>query len=362
MAVPSAVTRRREAEEAALRAQGIDPNAPPIATLNGGELSQPAQQSQPAAAPAQPDQTAAPEGADDPVELRRRIAELEQEVRTNSGRASTAQQEAERVRRQQDTIQENRQFLERTVQEQQERIEALTRQVEESSRAATQTTTDRALNEFTEASDVTSQELATFGEDTVSFVAKVARKQMAAAVKPMLDRLKAIEGALGRLKDLDKLPVLEQSVRATAADTERRASDEFFRKEILTYFPDFEQVRDTDAWKGYLNQEVPGRGMKVGHLLTHYHNNHNAVGARAILTTYYEALKAVPTRDSLAVPDKARTEGRPAGAKPRYKASEYQVKLRQFINKKLSKADWDSYKAEFDLALAEDRVDRDAAI
>lgn len=358
MAVPSAVIRRREAEEAALRAQGIDPNAPPIATLNGGDTPS----SQPQSAPVQPVTEHISASDDDAAALRARIAELEQEIRTNSGRASTSQQELERARRTQETIQENRQFLERTVQEQQERIEALTKQVEESTRTATQTTTDRALNEFTEASDPTPQELDVFGQDTVNFVAKVARKQMAAAVKPMLDRLKAIEGALGRLKDLDKLPVLEQSVRATAADTERRASDDFFRKEVLAYFPDFEQVRDTDAWKGYLNQEVPGRGIKVGQLLQFYHNNHNAVGARAVLTTYYDAKKALPTRDSLAVPDKARTEGRPAGAKPRYKASEYQVKLRQFINKKLSKADWETYKAEFDQALAEDRIDRDAAI
>jgi hypothetical protein len=178
----------------------------------------------------------------------------------------------------------------------------------------------------------------------------------------MLDRVKAIEGALGRLKDLDKLPVLEQSVRATTAAAEKHASDEFFRKEILTYFPDFETIRDTDAWKSYLNQEVPGRGMKVGHLLTHYHNNHNAVGVRAVLTSYYDAKKGTPTRDSLAVPGKAQTEGRPNGQKPRYKASEYQIKLRQFINKKLPKADWESYKANFDAALAEDRVDRDATI
>jgi hypothetical protein len=204
--------------------------------------------------------------------------------------------------------------------------------------------------------------LATFGDDTVSFVSKLARKQVAAAVKPLLDRMKAIEGALGRLKDLDKLPGLEQSVRATAAQNERQVSDEFFRKEILTYFPDFETVRDTDAWKTYLNQEVPGRGMKVGHLLTHYHNNHNAVGVRAVLTSYYDAKKGTPTRDSLAVPGKAQTEGRPNGAKPRMKASEYQIKLRQFINKKLPKADWESYKANFDAALSEDRVDRDATI
>ncbi len=365
MAVPSAVTRRREAEEASLRAQGIDPNAAPVATLNGGGNGNDAEHhdAPETTAPAGPQpRDAAAGGGESEQQLRERIAELEQEVRTNSGRSSTAQTDLERTKRSLDTVQENRQFLERTVQEQQESIEQLRRQLEESSRTATLSTTDRALAEFDNVSDPTSQELATFGEDTVSFVTKLARKQVAAAVKPMLDRMKAVEGALGRLKDLDKLPGLEQAVKATASHTERQASDEFFRKEILTYFPDFETVRDTDAWKTYLNQEVPGRGMKVGHLLTHYHNNHNAVGVRAVLTTYYDAKKLTPTRDSLAVPGKAQTEGKPNGTKPRFKASEYQVKLRQFINKKLPKADWETYKANFDAALNDDRVDRDATI
>jgi hypothetical protein len=360
MAVPSAVTRRREAEEASLRAQGIDPNAPPVATLNGGGENHAPEESTAPAGP-QPGDAAAG-GGESEQQLRERIAELEQEVRTNSGRSSTSQTELERTKRSMETVQENRQFLERTVQEQQEHIDKLRRELEEKSRSETQSTTDRALSEFNEVPDPTPQELATFGDDTVSFVSKLARKQVAAAVKPLLDRMKAIEGALGRLKDLDKLPGLEQSVRATAAQNERQVSDEFFRKEILTYFPDFETVRDTDAWKTYLNQEVPGRGMKVGHLLTHYHNNHNAVGVRAVLTSYYDAKKGTPTRDSLAVPGKAQTEGRPNGAKPRMKASEYQIKLRQFINKKLPKADWESYKANFDAALSEDRVDRDATI
>jgi len=353
MAVPSAVTRRRQQEEESLRAQGIDPTAPPTQTLNAADDA-PAQQ--PAA-----NGNASDDNMDE-AQLRARVAELEQEVRTNSGRSSTSQTELDRAKRALETVQDNRQFLEKTVQEQQERIDTLTKQVEESNRSATLSSTDRTLSEFVEAPDLTPDEVSTFGTDSVAFVNKVARKQLAAAVKPILDRMKAIEGALGRLKDLDKLPVLEQSVKATAAETERRASDDFFRKEILTYFPDFEKVRDSDTWKGYLNQEVPGRGMKVGHLLTHYHNNHNAVGVRAVLTSYYDATKNAPTRDSLAVPDKARTEGKPNGAKPRYKASEYQTKLRQFINKKLPKAEWDAYKAEFEAALDDDRVDRDAAV
>jgi hypothetical protein len=366
-AVPSAVARRREAEEAALRAQGIDPNAPPVATLNGGgngNGDSPAPDAPESTAPAGPDprESTAAGGGETEQQLRERIAELEQEVRTNSGRSSTAQTELERSKRALDTVQENRQFLERTVQEQQESIEQLRKQLEESSRTATLSTTDRALAEFNEVPEPTAQELSTFGEDTVSFVTKLARKQVAAAVKPMVDRMKAIEGALGRLKDLDKLPGLEQSVKATAAQNERQASDEFFRKEILTYFPDFETVRDTDAWKTYLNQEVPGRGMKVGNLLTFYHNNHNSIGVRAVLTSYYDAKKAAPSRDSLAVPGKAQTEGKPNGAKPRFRASEYQVKLRQFINKKLPKADWETYKANFDAALNDDRVERDATI
>ena len=361
MAVPSAVTRRREQEEANLRAQGIDPNAPPVATLNGNADAPQQPEPSPASAPAGSNGVVASDGETE-QQLRERIAELKQEVRTNSGRSSTAQTDLDRTKRTLETIQENRQFLERTVQEQTEQIDTLRKQLEESNRMATQSTTDRALAEFNEVPDPTPEELTTFGTDTVAFVTKLARKQVAAAVKPMMDRMKAVEGALGRLKDLDKLPQLEQSVKATAADTEKRVSDEFFRKEILIHFPDFETVRNGDAWKTYLNQEVPGRGMKVGHLLQHYHNVHNAVGVRAVLTTYYDAQKATPTRDSLAVPDKARTESRPGGPKPRMKASEYQFKLRQFINKKLPKTEWESYKAEFDAALADDRVDRDANI
>src|SRR5213075_2663321 len=144
MAVPSAVTRRRQQEEQSLRDQGIDPNAPPVATLNGDDTQQ---------------QTASTNGNGnsdhhevlDEAQLRARVAELEQENRTNTGRSSTAQTELERTRRSLDAVQENRQFLERTMQEQQEQIDRLKAQLEDNSRQQTATTADRTLAEFADA-------------------------------------------------------------------------------------------------------------------------------------------------------------------------------------------------------------------
>jgi len=353
-AVPSAVTRRREQEEAALRAQGVDPNAPPEGVVD----DQPAQPSAPA-----PNGNGNVNGSSETEQqLRARIAELENAERTSSGRSSTAQRELDEAKRNLQTVQENRQFLETTVQELQTRNEEMQRQLDELTRQSTLSSTDRTLTELATPAELTPRELETFDAETRQFIDKVARNQLATALKPMLERMKAVEGLLGKLKDLDKLPVLEQRLQQTTTEAQRRAGDEFFRKEILHYFPDFETVRESDKWKAYLNQEIPNRGMKVGHQLTQYHNLSNAVGIRSLIGAFYDAEKNTPSRDSLATPGKTQAEGHAPREKPRFKASEYQTKLRQFINKKLSKADWDAYKADFDAALLDGRVDRDAPI
>ena len=351
MAVPSAVTRRAEREAADLVAQGIDPNGPPP-----GVTLTPVPSS--SAAPAAPQPTTPTE---DPAALRARIAELEAAESTQSGRASASATEAAELKRQLEAVQANRTFLENQLTDLTGRLQTLESENTTIKQQSNTTTIDKAVESLTGAG-LTAEQIAAFEPDTVAMVDAVAKKAMAAVILPLVERIKAMETSLGRLKELDKLPHLEQVAQVSAASEAQRREMEFMRKEILSHYPDFETVRETPEWKAYLAQDIPGRGIKIAHLLNSYRQAANAVGLRSILAMFYEKQKAAPSLNSLVVPAKTNADVPTTPAEAKIKASEYNHNLRSFTSKKMVRADWDAFRARFEQALAAGNVEMDVEI
>ena len=351
MAVPGAVTRRAERDAEELRQQGIDPTSgAPI----GVQSSAPAAPAAPTLVPSTPP-------VDDAAALRARIAELEQAESTQSGRASAASRELEELKKRTDLVDGNRSFLEGELVKLKERLDATEAENATLKRDSTVTNVDKAIASL-DGAGPTEAQLKEFGDEGVDFVVRVAKQQMSAVMAPLVERLRMIEQSLGRLKELDKLPKLEEVGKVMSMETQRNKELEFIRTEILPSFSDFEKVRTTKEWQDYLGQDIPGRGIKVGHLLNSYRQLSDADGIRSLLTAFYNKRASKPTLDSLVVPDKTNADVAPKPAEAKIKASEYKQKLRDFIAKKLPKPEWETFRARWDHAVATGAVEMDTEI
>jgi uncharacterized coiled-coil protein SlyX len=350
MAVPSAVTRRAERDAAELRDAGFDPNGAPLAVQA------------PLADPTVLTSVPAPAVAtnDDPAALKARIAELEAAASTQNGRVSASAQDVASLKQQLEISNGNRSFLEGKLTELTEKVNAMETENATLKNTSTVSAVDKAVADLAGAS-ITEQDRAEFG-DSIDMVQRVTKAQMAAVVGPLVERLKVIESAMGRLKELDKLPSLEESARVASIEAARNKELEFLRKEILPHYPDFETVRATEQWKNYLGQDVPGRGIKIGHLLRTYRQTMDADGIRSVLAAYYDKHKSKPTLDSLAVPAKTGADAPQAPAPTKIKASEYKQNLRDFTSKKMPKADWEAFRARWDQAITSGNVEMDVEI
>jgi hypothetical protein len=354
MAVPSAVTQRRERDADAMRAQGINPDtgmpldAPPT---EGGS---------PSPAPLSPSAAPAAVPTDDAAALRARVQELEAELSTQNGRTSSAATELNELKARFDVINDNRSFLERTVTELSEKATKAEQQLAEMSQNKTAESFKSAVSTL-DGDGPTDKQKEEFG-DSLDFVQRVVRQQLAAVIKPLAERMATLETVLGRVKDIDaKLPTLERAAQVTDLNVQRDRELEFLRAEILPHFTDFEQVRTTPAWKEYLNKDT-GKGYKIGQLLASYRKTGDAVGIRTLLGAFYESRKAAPSLESLAVPGKTNAETPPAPAAAKMKSSEYKMKLKAMTSKKLSKPEWEEYRARWDAAVASGNVEMDEEV
>lgn len=357
MAVPSAVMRQRVALQASL---GLDENGNPLPTpvtpsqvveTTPEIVATPANTS---AAPATPVTPTAPPVVSTPTDLTAatsRIQELEHLLRTRDGQTSTAMRQANEANTRAEATAAQVKALEDAVAE-------LTKQKQTAENLGTARQLDSEIPSLEDVPELTPAQREAFGDDSVEFVKNLTKKELLAYIKPLLGKVKAMEQSLSRLSDLDRLPNLERTVQASAAETQRVREEEFFRKEVLSFFPDFESVREVPDWKDYLSTDIPGKGIKIGNLLNQYRMQHDAPGIRSIIETYYAKNKARPNIGDLAVPNKTQTNGEPP-TKPKFRASEYKSKLRDFTSRRLPKADWDAYKLEFNTALNEGRVEMD---
>ncbi len=282
--------------------------------------------------------------------LEARIKELEHLLSTRDGQTSTAMREANEARQRADIQASQIRTLEET-------IGSLQRQTETAEARAAAKQADAALPSF-DVEEPTSEQFQKFDIDSVDFINKLSKKQLVGYVKPLHDKIVAMEKQLERVRELDKLPGIEKAVAEAGTESERIREEDFFRKEVLAHFNDFESVRDTPAWKAYLYKDIPGRGIKIHHLLDSYRKVHNAQGIRSLIQGHYDELGAKPTLASLATPQGTRTEGT-IPTKPRMKASEYKKNLRAFTSRQLSKEKWEAFKSDFNTALSEERVDMD---
>jgi len=346
MAIPSAVRRQREKLEAELgiKADGTPVDPPPVETPDLSLVP-------PTEAAPQPEPTAAPPA--DASALQARIDELEHLLKTRDGQTSTSMREANEARQRAEVMASQVQALE-------EGLATLQKQLETAEARATAKEASAAFPSL-DTEDLTPEEMNVFGKDSVGFVEKLTKKQLVGYFKPLLSKMEAMEKQLDRVRELDKLPQLEKVVKEAETETQRVREEEFFRKEILAHFSDFEAVRNTQAWKDYLAADIPGRGIKNHHLLNQYRLVNNAQGIRSLIQAHYDAIKAKPTLASLATPRGTSTEGSPV-PKARYKASEYNAKLKDFLARKTAKKDWDAFKSEFQTAFNEGRVDMDARL
>ena len=238
-----------------------------------------------------------------------------------------------------------------------ESVATLQKQAETAEARAAAKVADSALPSF-DFEEPTPEEIEKFQPDSVGFINKLSKKQLVGYIKPLVDKVNAMEKQLDRVRELDKLPQLEKAVADSSVESERIREEEFFRKEVLAYFNDFESVRDTPEWKSYLHSDIPGRGIKTHHLLDQYRKVHNAQGIRSLIQGHYDAQKMKPNLASLVTPSGTRVEGTPV-SKPRLKASDYKQKLKEWTHKRVPTAQWEAFKSDFNTALAEDRVDMD---
>lgn len=342
MAVPSAVRKQREKLEAELGMSAADPSSsvPPEVTIPPVTEEAVPQVEQPVVA--QPNAQEA------------RIAELEQLLRTRDGQASKAMQELNEFKGRFELVASQVAALE-------EANATLVKQKETAEAFATAKRADSDLPSLDDVPELSSEEVEKFGSDSVSFVSKLSKRELLSYVKPLVAKVQALEKSLARLPDLDKLPQLEKSIGNVQAESQRVKDEEFFRTEVLAYFPDFVKVREAQEWKEYLATDVPGKGYKIGHMLNHYRLSHDAPNIRSIIQGYYDRNASRPNLSSLAVPSKTQTEGSPV-VKPKLKASQYKEKLTAFTQRRLPKVEWEQFKTEFNTAMVEGRVEMDARL
>lgn len=346
MAVPTAVLRQRERLEAEL-GLSANPDTPPAAT--------PPAEVPPVAEPNPPDippAVASVPASVDAGALQARIAELEHLLKTRDGQTSVSMRQLNEANQRADVLASQVASLE-------EGLAELQKQKETAEARAAARQADSMLPSF-DVEDYTPEELSQF-EDSMGFLNKFSKKQLVAYVKPLVEKVSAMEKQLERLSELDELPQLKKVVKQAETENERVREEEFFRTEILAYFGDFETVRETPAWKEYLATDIEGRGIKVLHLLNQYRLVRNAQGIRSLIQTFYDQHRAKPALSDLATPRGTQTEGAPI-PQPRFKASDYREKLRLFTNKRLPKTEWDAYKSEFNNALKDNRVEMDARL
>jgi hypothetical protein len=348
MAVPSAIKRQRERLEAELAAGAI-----PAAD----EISAPVNPDVDTEVPAAPEVIPAPVVSEPPTDVtafKTRIAELEHLLKTRDGQTSKATRDADEARSRADILAAQVSHLEEAVaeiQKQKDTVEAL----------ATAKRVDADFPSMDEVGDISPEEREKFGDDSVAFVSKLSNREQLKYIKPLLAKVQALEKSLARLSDLDRLPQLESAVKNSQAEAQRVKDDEFFREEVLAHYPDFPKTKDSPEWKAYITTELPGKGMKIGNLLNHYRLMHDPVNIRAVIQGFYDHRGQNTSLASLAVPKNTQTEGTPV-SKPKYKASEYQAKLKQWYSKQLPQAEWDKFKTVFNTAMDEGRVEMDARL
>lgn len=354
MAVPSVVQQRIQREEQALREQGIDPNGPPSGAP--AAVSPPTPTFTPTV-PAAP----APSGTDEAAALRTKVAELEAELRTQSGRTSSSATETKELKDRLELIDTNRRFLETTLTEIQERNNTLESQLADAVSKGTSTQLHAAVSALDEGGPTEAQ-LKQYDSDTVDFVQRVVRQQLAAVIKPLVADIAEIKKSVGQVKEINnRLPPLEESVKVSNINNQRLKEEQFLRAEVLPHFSDFETVRTTQEWKDYLSKDT-GRGYPIGVLLKTYRQQNDAVNIRGVIGAFYEQRKAKPSLDALAVPGKSTADAPETPAPVKMKASEYKEKLRQLTSKRISKPDWEAYRARWEQALNTGNVEMDVEL
>lgn len=344
MAVPSAVMKQREKIQADLAAQGLNEMGTPVEQ----QPTAPLDLDTPISAPPvqQPPQVTTPA-----PDVNAKIQELEHLLKTRDGQTSAATARENEARQRAEVMASQVASLE-------EMVATLQKQVERAEARATVKSGELLNLEPPE--DLTAEEREKFDGETIGFVEKLTKKELVRVVKPLQEQVQALQKQL-ELSQFDKIPQLEKTLKTNEVESRKLKEAEFFRKEVLEYFPDFVNARQTQEWKDFLVADIPGKGIKNGHLLEHYKNIDNALGIRTLLQSYFDSVKAKPTLASIATPRGAQTEGMPV-VKPKLKASEYQSKLRLFTARRLPRDEWDKFKSEFNTALSENRVDMDVRL
>lgn len=354
--VPSAARQRSEREANDLRAQGINPESGAPVVVQVETPASPAPVSMPTP---QPTVQPTPEPAPD---VSARLRETEAALSTANGRASTTAAEVEALKRQLETVNTNRTFLESKLTEQQSEMDSLKAQIAELTDKQGADGVSKVLESLKDA-ELTPAMKEKFDPDTPDYIHRVVKPLLTQVLQPVLERMSVLEKAVGRVKAIEQaLPPLQTAAEVTTQHAAQAKELEFLRVEVHPYFPDFDTVKKTPEWQAYLAQDT-GRGYSVGRLLQHHRSTSNAEAIRTLIGTFYDGRKAKATLDSLAVPGKTGADAPPEkpGA-PKIKASEYLANLRKFTSKKMPKPEWEAFRARWDEQYAAGNVEMDAEI
>lgn len=200
---------------------------------------------------------------------------------------------------------------------------------------------DSAATEFTPA------EREAFDELSEAFVVKVVRRELAAAFQKYGSHVDS------RLEGVEK-------AATTATVTLHKTAEKQFMAQVQEKIPDVGKLVGHAGFRDFLKELVPMTNTTFDQALATAHQTENL---RAVLDIF----SAFRTKVGLAKPSTAGYAGATPSAAiqepvavtsgERFTMTERKKKSEQLRKKQISQQEFDTYKAAFDKALAEDRVD-----
>jgi hypothetical protein len=197
------------------------------------------------------------------------------------------------------------------------------------------------------ATEFTSAERETFDELSEAFVVKVVRRELAAAFQKFGLHVDS------RIAGVEK-------AATTATVTVQRAAEKNFMGRVQEKIPDIAQLIGNASFKGWMKEFVPLTNLTYDQALAEAHRVENLKDVIDLFDVFRKKVglaKASTAGYAGAIPSAAVVEPVAAVAGERFTMTERKKKSEQLRKKQITQQEFDKYKAEFDKALAEDRVD-----
>jgi hypothetical protein len=214
--------------------------------------------------------------------------------------------------------------------------------------------------------DLTDEELESYDPKDLRMIRGLNKRHNNPVLKSLLAEVDNLKAELVQLKAVGtRVTEIGRSHDAMAHQAAASAEREYFTKVLTPHFPEWEKWVKTPEWKSFLAvAENDDPSVQKGHLLAHYRKSKFVPGMVGLFKEF-EARTGQTAQSGLSglvTPMKTSAERTPV-AKPAMKSSEYVKMLNAFSrSKSISKEQWEKYKATFQTARLEGRVEDDAKV